>query len=375
MYDFIIAGGGPAGASAACLLAKNGSVLVIEREEFPRYKSCGGALSYKAVSLLKEDFDFNTDMVTEREIKRVNFIYKLGEQKTGVDFDYPIINMCMRDNFDSQLLNNAEKNGAKINFSEEVADIEEAEGHVRIITDKDEYKSRYFIGAEGANSVTAKKLLLDIKKTVAVEGELNQCQEEVIANDEINLFYGVIPHGYGWIFPKTNNLSIGVCSFNAKIKGINGYYNNFKDNLELNRCSQFKFKGHAIPLLTNFNRIPKKGRILAVGDAAGLVDPFCGEGIYYALLSGKFAAEAILKENIKEYHNRIKNIIFPEFKHASILAVIIYNNMPLINKLVTHNPSLIRNLLEVTYGNMKYSSLLNSLKSEHPIFNVTGPNT
>lgn len=370
MYDIIIAGGGPAGTTCANFLGQERNVLLLEKEKFPRYKACGGALSFKAASLLNEDLNLDINKISENNITQVSFVYKF-EDHNIIHFDYPVLHMCMRDKFDDYLLRLASQKGAKVKFEEEVLQIEETQEYIKIKTNKGQYKSKYFVGAEGASSFTAKKIGLSRKKVVAVEGELtNKALEEFTNKNRVELHYGLVPFGYGWVFPKENNLSIGVGAFLHNPKNLKNYYYHFKNGLGLKDKSELIIKAHALPLFKEMNPTFHKGRMLVVGDAAGLVDPLCGEGIYYAGLSGKLAAEAILNEHLEKYSRNINEIIMPELQYANILSSIIYNNMSLINKLVKRSPELTKRLLKVICGETQYSDLFNSLSNIHPIFNI-----
>lgn len=370
MYDIIIAGGGPAGSTCASFLGKEKKVLLLEKNNFPRYKACGGALTLKAVALLTKNLNLNIKKISENEITQIGFIYKFKDYNVTY-FDYPVMYMCMRDKLDDYLLKYASQKGAQVKFGEEVLQINENQEFVEVKTNKGNYKSKYFIGAEGASSFTAKTIGLSRKKVVAFEGELtSEIPPEIFKNNQVDLHYGVIPFGYGWVFPKEKNLSIGVGAFLHNPKNLKNYYHYFKEGLGLEGNKELIVKAHALPFLKETNQTFHKGRMFVVGDAAGLVDPLCGEGIYYAALSGKLAAEAILNEHPDKYSIDIKREIIPELRYANILSSIIYNNITLVNKLVKRSPELTKKLLEVICGEMRYSDLFNLLSNVHPIFNI-----
>ena len=107
--------------------------------------------------------------------------------------------------------------------------------------------------------------------------------------------FGSVPYGYAWIFPKTETFSVGIAGYSSKVKGrIKGYYSEFVESHPVLRgLSRPETKGWFIPVYHGKDQKLFKGRILVVGDAAHLVDPFLGEGIYYAMRSGQIAAESV----------------------------------------------------------------------------------
>ncbi len=367
MYDAIVIGSGPAGTACAITLSKNNKkVLLLEKYKLPRYKSCGGGLSQKSYEILK-NLDVDINKFVENEINNVDFIYK-HKNTVNINFDYPVIKTSMRDKLDFGLINKSTNFGTIVNSSEKVEEINQKENYIVVKTDKTEYKSSFVVGADGAHSVTAKHFNNTKKNAIAVEAEIINTPEMNVNKKTIELHYGIIPHGYGWIFPKKNVISIGIGSFLPKTKGLNDYYYKFKENIGFKNCEEKILKGHPIPILTHKNSNYNNGNILLVGDAAGLVDPLSGEGIYYALQSGIWAAEAIINKNSDKYTKIIKNKLLPQLKQAEILSKIIFNTLPVINKLINSNPDIAKKLVEVIYGKLTYNELFKYLTKRYSIF-------
>lgn len=279
-YDVIIVGCGPAGIASAKLLKQAKiSFCIIEKNKFPREKLCGGGLTHKTATLLNKfglnlngikTFFCDSAMLVN---KKVNRILKLGNDIIMVDrleFDY--------NNF--KQLNDIDI------FEEE--NIKEIDDNI-LITDKRKYKFKYIIFADGVNGYS-RKLIDNREFGFCLEYNTNQIFNKAI------LDFSVIDYGYGWIFPKKDFITIGVGKFNSKkinyLKALNLFANKYNVNLE----DKSKIRGYNIPVYNKniFKKSVILNKYILVGDAASLVDPVSGEGIYYALVSGMMAAESII---------------------------------------------------------------------------------
>jgi flavin-dependent dehydrogenase len=149
----------------------------------------------------------------------------------------------------------------------------------------------------------------------------------------MHLDFGRIPGGYGWVFPKKDGLSLGVGGVSRGGERVNPY-SHFKDFVRgLNYIKAGK-NGRAIghPILSFYDEGQRvaQGRVLLVGDAGHLMDPLTGEGIYYALQSGKLAAEAIVESKERgispsqPYEMSVRTLIFGDLKWALHISQIIY---------------------------------------------------
>jgi len=180
------------------------------------------------------------------------------------------------------------------------------------LSNDQELKTDYIIGADGVLSSVAK--LADVRKIpleqkgYAYQTFVPMSREEITSfmvseKTLLEIHINKMPMGYGWIFPNSDGLNIGVGgSAEERRMGIN-HMNNFLELLEKSRNNMYKLKPEKIyaALLPagGYKRAITSNNILLIGDAAGFVDSFAGEGIYYALASGKIAAESILKNDDK----------------------------------------------------------------------------
>ena len=296
IYDVIVVGGGPAGSSAAYFLSRAGKrVLIIEKERLPRYKMCGGGLS---VRFLRQQFPFSFDPITKTSIKSVSYIYK--DQARTIPLAPGAIDTVMRDDLDAYLL---QQSGAEVILDTAVVRVSEREASVEVETRAGlRYSAAYLIGADGANSVVAHALGLRPHRMMAaaVEAELPVSPEVMQRFDQRMLFiFGEIHYGYLWIFPKHDHLTIGIGALHPKpgelqktLKVVMSHY-----GISLEATPLY---GHPIPIYTRRERLSSP-RTLLVGDAAGLADPLSGEGIRFAIKSGRLAAESILSGRSKDY--------------------------------------------------------------------------
>lgn len=279
-YDVIIVGCGPSGIAAATILKNNNiNYCIIEKNKFPREKLCGGALSYKTQKILNE-LNFNLDNIHKKVIKEVNFIAK------NVNYQMKLTNkivMVDRIEFDYNNLKNL--NEKNIFCSENIINIEKN----ILITNKDKYEFGYIIFADGVNGYS-RKLINKRQFGFCVDYNSN------IQADKTILDFNAIESGYGWVFPKEKCTTIGLGKFNNKKVDYQKLLLSFARKYNF-KIKEAEIKGYFIPVFSRkvFKKSVIDNKYILVGDSASLVDLVSGEGIYYALLSGKIAAESIIK--------------------------------------------------------------------------------
>ena len=315
-YDVIVAGAGPAGSTAARLVAGRGaSVLLLDKHRFPRDKPCGGGVTLRAASA--QDIDLSP--VIEQTIYGARFSLRLGESFDRT-FHEPLTYMTQRRRLDAHLAERAAEAGADFHDGEAVREIDAYGGRVRVATEHGAYVARLLIGADGANGVAARATGLRPRFEEAVALEGNVTFSAGIPEDwreRVGLDMGGLAGGYGWVFPKAEHLNVGVGAWK---------YAGFTLRPKLAElCARYGFdvarlenvRGHHLPVRTSGSPIAR-GPVALAGDAAGLIDPLSGEGIHMAFASGRLAAEQAMRclsgeaETMRGYQRAVDRQLQPE---------------------------------------------------------------
>ena len=271
--------------------------------------------------------DFPITTIVERTINRAWLTYKIREGFAR-SFPEPLTYMTMRDKFDSLLVERAVSAGAELADGFKVDRIATGDGPPGVYGQKGVVNGTVLVGADGANSVVAHQmgLLRDAEIGVGLESEVYAESRYIEPwSSTVSLDFGTLRGGYMWVFPKEDHLSIGVASFvrdSPKFRPLLARYLEF---LQLGNYEERLTRGHRLPLRRRGMPI-QKGPTLLIGDAAGLVDFWTGEGIYYALRSAQIAAPAICdylegqSPDLRGYERSIDEDLMPELHIARTLT-------------------------------------------------------
>jgi geranylgeranyl reductase family protein len=293
-FDAVVVGCGPGGNTVAYRLAAAGArVLLVEREALPRHKVCGGGLSRKTL----RELPVPVTPIVEREV---------GGAYIAFDGSTPIYRsqagigaMVQRSSLDAFMTGKAVKAGATLWERCSFQRFEREDGRLAIHTDRGSATTRVLVGADGVHSKVRKQLYPDARPLLvpAIEALLVPAAgvlEQLGGNCIFDL--GVIPAGYGWVFPKRDHLNVGLYRFAKRrdnlvmkvlLERFIGRYRILREHREA------KVKSFVIPVRPVAARLARDGVVL-VGDAAGVGEAFFGEGIFYAVRSANLAASAVL---------------------------------------------------------------------------------
>ena len=290
----LIIGSGPAGASAARLLAAHGRDVLLLEKNLSFEKPCGGGLSLRAF----EELGIPKTSI-KREVRRIRIVSPCGE---GVDIALTGCGLAIvgRKEFDSALRQEAESKGAKI-VEGEFTEIQHSKNYtVKAMTGEKQFEidTEYVIAADGVNSRV--RTALGIKPSRSFFTVFEKIRD--VNADICEFWFGGdhAPFSYSWVFPATEGISVGTGTFQRGM--ITNLLQRFKEKRGIHAAGTKKV--YRIPAWKG--DLYSKGNVLFAGDSAGQVLPLTYEGIYYAIKSGELAAQAIIEEKADTYRKAWK---------------------------------------------------------------------
>ena len=328
-----IIGAGPAGAMAAVRLARAGASVMLFDPSHPREKPCGGGLTGRALALVADVIDIHAlpaVVVTAATVEGPHRSARVALIDRGATPDSSLI-VVSRTLFDRALADAAVAAGARL-VAERVLHVEPRGTRMVVRTDRREYEAEHVLGADGPNSIVRKKLARPFSRaelSVAAGFFVHGATASTIAVKTMHE-----SPGYLWSFPRRDHLAIGICAAAA----------HHISSAQLRRQSTAWIREHGLdqgtqatpyawPIPTigheTTRKIPLGGAgWMLLGDAAGLVDPLTREGIFYALLSGQWAAEAMLEapgtRSAARYADKILSVLHPELARAARLSRVFF---------------------------------------------------
>jgi len=288
-----VIGAGPAGSTTALQLSRAGaSVLLLDRARFPRDKPCGGGLTIRAVRRLP----VSIDPVVEDVVDRVELRLAYGP-KFEHGSNEPLVLMTQRRRLDALLAAEAAAAGAEFRDGTRVTGVEVDGRGATVSTGRERFHAEAVIGADGANGITARSQGLCAAPSfgVALEGNVAyQHVSEARYRGRIVFELGNVRGGYGWVFPKGDHVNVGVGGWEPEAPRLRTFLRRLCHAHGLSEDNLLGVKGYRLPV-ARADAVLARGRALVVGDAAGLVDPLSGDGLYEAFLSASAAADATLE--------------------------------------------------------------------------------
>jgi geranylgeranyl reductase family protein len=289
MKRVAVLGGGPAGAFAAEQLASAGMRVLLVDEKLAWEKPCGGGLTYKAYS--RYPFLINNDTPKRFVTETTLAAPRAGE--VGLKLDEPLV-IYSRYDLNRMLLERAERAGAQIEKTR-VTGLERYGSGWHLRTPQGTVDADFCIVATGARNP-----LRDVGTQLKPEDAMSALGY-YIPGDQEKIDIQFLPHleGYIWVFPRCGHLSVGICAKGEPAVALRKRLEDYMTRRGL-AWKGAAFYSHLLPSLETkswkSNRVAGEGW-MAVGDAAGLVDPITGEGLYYAIRSADLAARALLADS------------------------------------------------------------------------------
>jgi flavin-dependent dehydrogenase len=288
MKRVAILGGGPAGSFAAEQLASAGLEVVLFDEKLAWEKPCGGGLTYKAYS----QYPFLIDNDTPKRMVTETVLAAPRSGEVSLRLDDPLV-IYSRFDLNRMLLGRAERAGARVEKAR-VLEMTRGASNWRLRTNCGSLEADFCVVATGARNPLRH-----------VGTELKACDTMsalgyYVPGDQTRIDIQFLPglEGYIWVFPRCGHLSVGICGKGEPAPALRKRLEDYMTTKGIS-WKGASFYSHLLPSLDTpswkSNRVAGEGW-LAVGDAAGLVDPITGEGLYYAIRSADLASRAILSE-------------------------------------------------------------------------------
>jgi geranylgeranyl reductase family protein len=359
--DTLVVGAGPAGAWAAYSLARRGARVTIVDPSHPREKPCGGGVTGRAMALVAGAIA----PIRSSTIQSARFLDSSRARSAVVALSgegAPGLIVTDRATFDAALLDAACRAGATF-VAARVSDINLNAGGVRVETTRGALQARFLIGADGANSLVRRRLAQPFDR-----GDLSIATgffAHGVTSDEIVIELIDNPPGYIWSFPRPTHLAIGICAqadAGATAAALRERAAAWIRETRIAEGARLEPYSWPIPSLraSTLTHIEIAGRRwCTVGDAAGLVDPITREGIYFALQSGAWAADAATAGDAAPYAARVEAEIFPELCRAIRLKAGFFRlaSTGLLMRALGDSPAVGRVMADLIEGRQGYRGL------------------
>ena len=397
----IVLGAGPAGATAARRLAERGvAVRLLDRAAFPRNKPCGGGISLRVLTR----FPYLERELAHIGTHAVSRLYLEGPDGDAavVESDGPAALMIRRVEFDALLVSLAQQAGAALITGVEIVQAQQDDDAVTLVArDGRRFRAPIVIAADGVHSVVARRLGINPGwRASAVALDMMEETPRTALRDldpsTLWVSYGFDPdgarpvadrraaEGYAYIFPKRDHVNIGVgyvlSHYRAAVERApydlqRGFVATLRDRgIVSGESVRNNFTPFLIPVGGPL-RDPARGRVLLAGDAGGFVNGFTAEGIYYAMVTGEIAADAVADRGdaatlAARYRRAWNYEIGAELRDSVLIQRYLFNDRRRIAAVIQgtrREPATTRAILEFAVGTRSYRSLRRRLLARSPL--------
>ncbi|HKY20720.1 MAG TPA: geranylgeranyl reductase family protein [Vicinamibacterales bacterium] len=330
-----IIGAGPAGALAAVRLARAGACVSLFDPTHPREKPCGGGLTGRALALVSDVIDIRAleavvvRAATVESPSRTTAEVALNARGATADSSLIVVSRAA---FDRALVDAAVLAGAHL-ITEKVTDVFSRGANMVVRTAHREHDAEYLLGADGVNSLVRRKLATPFTRaqlSIAAGFFVHGASASTIAIKSM-----AEQPGYLWSFPRHDHLAVGICTpaaHGVTSQELRAQSRSWIEENGLHHDSTLRPYAWPIPSVGFEDALCMTSSgpgWMLLGDAAGLVDPLTREGIYYALLSGQWAAEALAGGSALGatalYAERLRAELQPELARAARLSALFFS--------------------------------------------------
>jgi geranylgeranyl reductase family protein len=289
MKTVAVLGGGPAGSFAAERLARSGLKTIVFDEKLAWEKPCGGGLTFKAY----DSYPFLIDNETPKKTVTTAVFSASRAGAARIELEHPLL-IYSRFDLNNMLLQRAEAAGAQLE-KERVVGLEHSGSRWALRTRSGNAEADFLVVANGARNT-----LTDVGTQWTPSDMMYTLGYYVAGSQEhIDIQFPQNLEGYIWVFPRCGHLSVGICGKGEPAPALRARLERYMQENGI-ATKGATFFGHVLPSLERKswprNRVAGDGWV-AVGDAAGLVDPITGEGLYYAMRSGDLASQVLTQES------------------------------------------------------------------------------
>jgi geranylgeranyl reductase family protein len=388
--DVIVAGGGPAGAAAARALAAAGlDTLLVDRAAFPRNKPCGGGISARALTRLP----WLASSLSGVEVHRISRLRleAPGDAALDVESRAPCVLLVRRVEFDHALVMAAEAAGAR-RADFDITQVESQPGAI-VLKSRDGRRLRapLVVAADGVHSVIAKRLGMNPRwpRTRLAIDMMEETPIERLAASRPDVLWVAYAYqgldGYAYVFPKTRHVNVGIgcllSHFDAHVTAApyalqERFVSTMVDRGWLSgRSDRRSFTPFLIPVGGPLRRA-WHGRVLFAGDAGGFVHAVTAEGIYYAMVTGELAAQAILATREapegagRAYERLWRREIGAELADAVLIQQYLFASHARVGRVVNGAavaPAMTAAILAYVRGELPYSTLRRRMLVRFPL--------
>jgi flavin-dependent dehydrogenase len=333
MHDVIVSGGGPAGSYLAFECARKGlDVLLLEKDSLGRKKCCAGGLLQRSLRVM--DGISIPESLVERELTGFSFVVQ-GE-RFPYRLQHPLGIMVRREAFDLHLARSAERAGAQVCDGVKVLSVKEAVDRILVRTSNGEMEAKYLAIAEGASSRLTSSLMGEHPAHWSAMGSALEVMTKARPNPSMEIHLLSVGRRVlrsspsfpltGAVFPLRNSVIVSAVGRSCSATEMRTGLQNMRGQVDCARSEEgVKACFHPLPIVPR--KRMRSARAIVVGDAAGLISPFSGEGLSSALMSASLGSQALVQAchsgkaaDLKRYENEVHRKIVPRLTAASLVG-------------------------------------------------------